>query len=81
MAAKKVNSRALFLVHHADEVNLNTLSECLRKARDLYFVKCYDILQSGNDIDIVVEFINMLLVQIIRAPRPPTEQEVLAIIG
>jgi hypothetical protein len=63
------------------EVDLKTPSECLRKAHGLYFVKCYDILQSGNDTDVVFEFMSMSLVQIVGAPRPPTEQEVLAIVG
>lgn len=81
VARRQINSRGLYLVQNLGEVSSKALPERFGKIRSPYFVKCHDILQSGANTDIVLEFMNMSLVQIIAAPRPPTEQEVLAIVG
>ncbi|KAK5077398.1 hypothetical protein LTR64_002795 [Lithohypha guttulata] len=78
---KKVGARTLFLMHQTSDVDLEILSESFRKARSPYFVKCFDILQTGSDTNIILEFMNMSLVQVIGAPRPVTEQEVRSIVG
>ncbi|KAK5078789.1 hypothetical protein LTS08_006623 [Lithohypha guttulata] len=68
-------------MHQTSDVDLEILSESFRKARSPYFVKCFDILQTGSDTNIILEFMNMSLVQVIGAPRPVTEQEVRSIVG
>lgn len=81
VASGKGSSLGLFLVQKEEKFDATQSSMVLENSQGQYFVKCCDIFQTGSSIDLVFEFMNMSLTQIIGAPRLPTEQEVLAIVG
>jgi len=81
LASKKESPLELVLVRTENQLDGETMSELSQKLQGEYFVKCFHALRSNLVTHLVFEFMNLSLVQITGAPRLPTEQEVLAIIG
>jgi len=81
VGARAGTSQALVLIQREDNLDPEKMSDRLRVSESRYIVRCCEIFCSGFCADLVFENMDMSLVQIIGTPRPPTEREVLAIIG
>ena len=67
------------MVRQVSTIKLDRKAQLFRQLRGQYFLTCFEMFQSGPMADLVFEYMDLSLLQILGAPLFPAEKHIVAI--